>query len=198
MTPKIEFRYSWIYDQNWKIWIKKYKGVPRGFPSYKKIINYIKAIKPIWKKEESRTLKELSAISKLKWKVKEIPCYVVGRAFPFSDPLTLPIYKDKDWFVDVLTHELIHQLFTQKGNMEITERSWNYIFKKYKKESDKTKIHIPLHAIHSDIYLKFFGDKRLNEDIRIMQHHIDYKKSWDIVQKEGYKNIINEFTKRIK
>ena len=98
----------------------------------------------------------------------------------------------------MLVHELIHQLFIQMGNDQKSEKSWKYIYKKYSKESKSTKIHIPIHAIHSHIYLKFFNEKRLKEDIEFMQDHLDYKRSWDIVQKEGYQNIIKEFKKRLK
>ena len=98
----------------------------------------------------------------------------------------------------MLTHELIHQLFTQKGNYEKSRKAWAYIHKKYRKESQKTKIHVPLHAIHSHIYLKFFGEKRLERDMEIMERNKDYKNSWEIVKNDGYENIIKEFRKRIR
>lgn len=196
--PKIIFRYSWIYDKNWKEWIKIYKRKFGKYPSSKHILNYIQKVEKLWRKHEKITLKELSKITNLKWKSKFIYCYVVGQSIPFSDPLTMPVYdKYPDYFIDTLIHELIHQLFVQNGNFKKSERAWNYIYRKYKKESRTTKIHIPVHAIHSHIYLKFFDEKRLKRDIRIISFLHDYKKAWEIVQKEGYKNIIREFTKRI-
>jgi len=63
-------------------------------------------------------MKELSKITNLNWSEKQIICYVVGKAIPFSDPLTLPVYKKIDYAVDMLTHELIHRLFTQKSNQK--------------------------------------------------------------------------------
>ncbi len=186
--PKIIFRYSWIYDQIWK-------GNKKKYPSQRKILDYIKEIEKLWKRYEKKILSELSKISHLKWKSKFIYCYIVGRCKPFSDPLTIPVYKNKNYFIDVLTHELIHQLFIQ--NLRQSKKAWAYIFKKYKKESHTTKIHIPLHAIHTHIYLKFYGEKRLNRDIKLISFLRDYKKSWEIVQREGYQNIIREFTKRI-
>lgn len=199
MIPKIIFKYSWIYNQNWKEWIEIYKRKTGKFPSTNQILNYIKKVEKLWRKDEEKILKELSKISGLKWKSEFIYCYVVGRCIPFSDPLTLPVYdKYPDYFIDTLIHELIHQLFTQQGNMEQSEKAWEYINRKYKKESHKTRIHIPLHAIHSHIYLKFFGKKRLNRDIKLISFLLDYKNSWKIVQKERYQNIIQEFTKRIK
>jgi hypothetical protein len=142
-------------------------------------------------------MQELSRITDLKWKSKYIDCYVVGKCRPFSSPLTIPIYKNyMDYFIDVLIHELIHNLFIQ--NNRETIKAWQYFDKKYDKETKKTRTHIVLHSIHSYIYLKFFGEKRLKRDMEWISHLPDYRKSWKIVQKEGYKNIISEFVERIR
>ena len=192
--PKIVFKYSWIYDQTWKEGLIGKKS--KKYPSSRRILNYIKKVEKLWRKEKKRVLLELSKITHLGWKSKVIYCYVVGRCRPFSDPLTMPIYeKYPDYFIDVLTHELIHQLFIQ--NEKELEKSWHYIWRKYKRETDNTKIHIPLHAIHSHIYYKFFNEKRIKRDIKFISFLPDYKKSWQIVQKEYYQNIINEFVKRV-
>ena len=199
MLPKIIFQYSWLYDQNWIKWIKIYKRYKIQYNhTIKEILNYIKNIDKYWKKYEKPILKELSQISRLKWKSKEIPCYVVGDCVPFSDPLTIGMYKDKDWFVNNLIHELIHQLFTQNGNIEKSKRAWNYINRKYRDKPFNTRIHIPLHAIHSHIYLRFFNEKRLSRDIKLIKFLPEYKKSWEIVREEGYKKIISEFRERVK
>jgi len=192
--PVVIFKYSWIYDQTWKEGLIEKKS--KKYPSSRRILNYIKKVEKLWRKEKKRVLLELSKITHLGWKSKVIYCYVVGRCRPFSDPLTMPIYeKYPDYFIDVLTHELIHQLFIQ--NEKELEKSWHYIWRKYKRETDNTKIHIPLHAIHSHIYYKFFNEKRIKRDIKFISFLPDYKKSWQIVQKEYYQNIINEFVKRV-
>ena len=191
--PKIIFKYSWIYDQTWKEGLIGKKS--KKYPSSKRILNYIKKVQKLWRKDEKKVLLELSKISHLDWKSKFIYCYVVGRCRPFSDPLTMPVYeKHPDYFIDILTHELIHNLFIQ--NFKRMKRSWQYFYRKYKKETERTKHHILLHAIHSHIYLKFYGEKRLKRNVSFPIR--DFKKSWQIVQKEGYKNIIREFIKRIK
>ncbi|HUW72101.1 MAG TPA: hypothetical protein VMV66_02875 [Candidatus Humimicrobiaceae bacterium] len=193
--PKIIFKYSWIYDQTWKEgWLARKKT--KNYPSSKKVFNYIKKVRRTWKKEEKRALQEISRITDLKWKSKSIDCYVVGRCRPFSYPLTMPIYeKYPDYFIDVLTHELIHNIFIQ--NEKETEKAWRFFEKKYKKESRITKNHIVLHAIHSHIYSKLYNEKRLKRNIKFTNRFPDYKKSWQIIQKVGYRNIIDEFVKRI-
>lgn len=193
MTPKIIFKYSWIYDEHWK---GIYKNKSKSYPTAKQIQNYIGKVEKIWRKDEKKVLMEFSRAMGLKWKEKTITCYVVGRCSPFSAPLTLRVYKSPDYFVDVLAHELIHQLFVQNENRN--ENAWKYFHEKYKSESFNTRIHIPVHAIHWHIFLKFFGQKRLKREVKTTSKYPDYKKAWGIVEKERYQNIIKEFKKRIK
>jgi len=198
VIPKIIFKYSRIYDEIWREGFLG-KNSREYYPSERKILNYIKKVEKLWREHERKVLTELSNITHLKWKVRSIYCYVVGKCKPISEPLTLPLYeKHPDFFIDMLIHELIHNLFTQEGNLKKTKRAWNYFRSKYKKESPRTIIHIPLQAIHTHIYLKFFNDRRLKRNITRDQQFRDYHRAWQIIQKEGHKNIINEFVKRIK
>ena len=142
-------------------------------------------------------LKEMSHVTGLKWKEKKIVCYVVGRALPFSDPLTIGTYRKKEGFIDVLTHELIHQLFIQPGNEDKSSKTWKYFYTKYKAETHKVKVHVPLHAIHEHLFRTIMGEKRLQEELDWTKNIPDYGRSWEIVQKEGYQNIIKEFKKRL-
>jgi hypothetical protein len=196
--PKIIFRYSPIYDDLWGEKIKKGKKV-KDYPSGRKILNYIKKVEKLWRKDEKKVLTELSKITHLKWEERYIYCYVVGKCIPFSFPTTLPVYKNLEDFIDTLIHELIHRLFIQEGNIERSKRAWKYFHQKYKKESRVTGIHVPLQAIHTHIYLKFYNEKRLEKDLkRVRKRRLKpYKRAWKIIEKEGYKKIINEFVRRI-
>lgn len=194
MIPKIIFRHSHSYE-------RIYKDISRAknYPKETEVVLYIKKIQKMWDKIGKHILKELEGITRLEFKDDEIPCYVVGKAIPFSDPLTIPIYKQEpNYFIDTLIHELIHILFTQKGNLSRARKSWKYIFSKYKKETFDTKIHLPLHAVHTHIYRKFFSQERLEHDIIELFNINAYKRSWEIVNEEGYPHIIEEFVKRIK
>ena len=196
MIPKIEFRYSSIYDEKYKNnerIIESLKKENRQFPSEKEISDYIKKIEIIWKKEGSKVLKEISNEYGLKWTENKVICYIVGIGKPFSDPLTIMMYDDVKRFIYILSHELIHQITIQnKGNYNL--KKWSeYIEKRYSKEKIITLRHILLHAVHYKIYLvlnkKEIFDKNINLDIE----RLDYKRSWQIVQEEGYKNIIKKF-----
>lgn len=186
--PKIEFRYSWIYDENLKEWTRASKE--RKMFTSQKILNYIRSIEPLWRKHEKKILKEISKASGLSWSVQSIPCYIVAWSIPFSDPLTVPVYQDKERFVDTLTHELIHQIFFQGTNMKRMGNIFTLMHKKYKKEPLNTRIHIPVHAVHEHVLRTLFGEKRLEKEYQWMKRHKEYKRSWDIVKKVGYQSIL--------
>ncbi|MCL5011794.1 MAG: hypothetical protein M1594_02790 [Candidatus Marsarchaeota archaeon] len=203
LDPKIEFRYSWIYNQKIKRYLtsiaKHDEVLRRGLQDYPKEGSILKAVKKYekeWNKHDKAVLAEISRVSGLKWRQKKIIVYVVGRIIPFSDPLTLPVYKSRVKFVDNLTHELLHQI--QSQNWEGVLNFYKFVNRKYKNESVTTKNHIIVHAIHKYLYLKFFGVKRLNLDIKSCSSRVDYKRSWDIVQSEGYENLIKDFRSRVK
>ena len=196
---KIEFVYSLVYD---KILLKE--KVLKKFPKID-FPKRMEEIKKEWKKYEKKILTAIPSISRLKWKESKVKCYVVTSSIPFSEPLTIPAYKETDKFIDVLTHELIHQIFMQGHNYKLSKKSWSYIFKKYDKEHFKTKIHIPVHAIHKKIFLDILKKpERLKREYETIKKNFPpqykelYLKSWEIVEKEGYENIINEFRKGIK
>lgn len=195
MTPKIIFKYSWVYDQNWKKWIKLYDKSSKKYPSYYEIQRYIKKVEKLWREDEEKVLIELSKKMGLKWKEKTIACYIVGRCREFSDPLTMPIHYKPDYFIDVLVHELIHQLLIQ--NEGVCWSAWKYFHEKYKDDEFNTRIHVPVHALHWHIFMRFFGEKNLKRELKIMGKYPDYKRAWDIVRQEGYGSIIKEFKIRV-
>jgi len=185
MIPKVEFIYSYVYDQMWSK-AKEENKIP-----VETIERYVKDIEIIWRKIETKILKDISKISGLKWTEKKIKCYVLRSGGCFSDPLTISYYKNKKDFIDVLVHELIHQIQIQG---EYNFHLWNrYLKKKYPKESLLTINHIIIHSIHKKIYLKLFNKGRLENDLKISDKYYDYKKAWEIVEKEGADNIIKKF-----
>lgn len=191
---KIEFVYSSIYDT-------LLSGKKEFFsPDHKKKIREnLRNVESEWRKYEQKVLSEVESLLGIRWPEDKIKCYIVTKSMPFSDPLTIPSYKKKDESIDVLIHELIHQMISGK-NYYLTKESWKYFFEKHENESLKTKLHIPLHAIHKYLYLKFFDKDRLERDkkkVRVYDNK-DYRRSWEIVENEGYQKIIDEFRKRIK
>jgi len=185
---KIAFRYSWIYDQMWKTSLNNGSMMPDKYPSPKEIQKYMGLQKIKWAKCESKILLEISKITGLDWQESQIYCYVVGAGRAFSDPLTVPMKPDKN-FIDTLVHELIHQVQIQ--NAKRLSKSYAALKAKYSKESIITINHIILFAVYMKLYLKLFGKKRLQKN-RPMKNQ-EYVRAWEIVEREGFENILKEF-----
>ncbi|MBS3094409.1 hypothetical protein J4474_01965 [Candidatus Pacearchaeota archaeon] len=195
MIPKIEFRYSDVYDRNYRNskFIQNYlEEKNQKYPSKKEILNYIKKAENIWEEKREKILKEISKISGFEWKEKRIICYVVGVGRPFSDPLTIRTYgRNINRFIETLTHELIHQIFIQ--NKKEYSKWNNFVLRKYEKEERLTKSHILLSAIHWKLLEKLRGKIAIEKEIKKYKDSPDYKISWEIVKKEGAEKIIKKF-----
>lgn len=198
MIPKIDFRYSRIYDSGYKNSphiIKILKKKRREYPSQEKIKTYISQIERLWEIKGDKILKEIQKITKLKWKERKIVCYVIGYGLPISDPLTLRLEQNKNDFLDTLSHELIHQIQIQDKRVI---KWFKQMQKEYEGGSPLTKNHIFLHAVHWKILEKLFGKKRLNRNINKHYKFQDYNQSWKIVEKEGADKIIKDFHKALR
>jgi len=53
-------------------------------------------------------------------------------------------------------------------------------------------------AVHCHLYHKFYSEKRLKRNMNSPLISAEEKRAWQIIQKEGYKNVIQEVAKRIK
>lgn len=198
MIPKVSFIFSPGYNRRFKTHQdvqKRLKEENLLYPSPDEIKNYIVKVEHEWRKKENSIYKEISKITELKWNEKLIKCYVIGFGTSFADPLTVRVHKNKNDFIDMLTHELIHQIFLQ--NSYKTNRWWKRTREKWNKETFSAKSHILVHAVHKHVYLKIFNKNRLSKDIKKAQRTkaIDYKRAWEIVRNEGYQSILEEFKK---
>ena len=192
---KINFTYSSIYDWHFReVWkLRKKKG---SYPSPEAVIKFTGQAGKYWRKYEKPVLAEIAQVAGLKWQAREIKVYIVGRAIPFSSPLTVRVYRSLNNFVDTLTHELIHQIFFQ--NEKKLRRVWPYFLKKYKL-SGRALGHTPLYAIHEHIYRRLFSVVRLRKDqAAALTYNLPaYVRAWETVQKVGYKKLIKEFRARL-
>lgn len=200
MIPKIQFKWSWIYEQIYHS--INVKSEEYDYETYQRYIDgYITKVKEIWENIGEKVLKVISKESGLTWKEEKIICYPIKRSvlFPISDPLTIPIeFEGKEIFklsherfIDMLVHELIHNIMIQ--NEKKTGKYFSKIFDKYPREEFDTVIHIIVHAIHKKIILEVFDKKRLEKEIAANSFYPAYKRSWEIVNEKGEESIINEF-----
>lgn len=163
----------------------------------------------MWRLIEREVLNYISEITGLPWNTNKISCYVLGVSSigPFSDPLTIPIVVirkkdvvttlDESHFIDILIHELIHNILIQNEAQLFQYLSF-IMEEKYKNEDPITSLHIPIYAIHKQVFEKFFSKSRLRREIKISSGDSLYKRSWDIVQSVGADNILTDLRQRLK
>lgn len=179
--PKITFRSSRVFD------VKLIRDPKWERPAKEKFDAFFDKIKSEWNQKGSEILEEMSLITKLAWHEKDTTCYVTWGVNPFSDPLTINLVSD----IHVLTHELIHRILSQRGNNPaVFHENWNALMEKYADETQLCRTHVGVHAIHTHLYKKLFNDNALEENIKKSEPYSDYKKAWEIVQRDGYENII--------
>lgn len=183
MLPHIQFRYSTVYDDIFK---RSFIEEKEKYPGKEDIEKFMGIVEGLWIKQEKNILQTLAEITHLLWEEEQIICYVVGRTRALSDPLTIPAYKgNEDYAIDVITHELIHCIFTQPGNYKVMLPFWDLLEKKYKALPYNAWLHIPVEAVHARLYKKLFDDERMKRDTDFLSLMPDYKIAWEIAVQEG-------------
>jgi len=194
IKPELWIDYSYIYDQM----IHEWQGKKYDFSSINKSIEYRSKLQKEWDKIERKVFDTMSEVSGLKWQKSIIDCYLVKRSIPFSSPLTIPIYRkdvDKEMNIqrqiEIVIHELVHNI----TGVQNYDKLKKIEYKKYGKLSVVTRIHILTHAILKLVMLELYGKKQTEEHIRTYDDSPDYVKAWEIVEKEGAKEIIKKCIK---
>ena len=206
MLPKINFKYSMIYDcMLYHFSTGGYKQMEDPFfiKRQKFCTAKIKVLEKWWSKKGKAILKEIEESTGIKWTQKEINIYFLAEPHKktwvggFSDPITLFLKKRKGKFLIVqdntylettIIHELVHHnfpLLKLKGYI-------NRLQSKFKCDR-LAATHILVHAVLNKIYLDLFSEKELLHDKKICKKHLSYKLAWEIVEKEGFENILKDF-----
>lgn len=194
--PNLVFKYSRIYNTNWK---KYYPANANSrFPDFKEILEKKSKLEEYWGVNGERIVDSISNISGLKWREEDIDVYFIAHGPVFSDPLTLSISKGKEPITVLsdeklqidLIHELIHNILSQ--NHENLTNFYNWRDAKYEKEKVLTKIHIAVHAIEMGVMINWGKEDELSEIIA--KSSGSYRKAWNIVEEEGWQNVIKNLT----
>ncbi len=191
MIPQLVFQRSWLYDEALKR-ERRFVKPPSGKLFRNRMLRYRK----LWEKDKDGILKELPRVTKIKWSEPYITVYVTWGVYPYSNPLTVNITTPPSQIVHFLTHELIHRILSLQKESPKKEKNWERLMRKYKQYPQITRTHIVVHAIHEHILRKFFGVRQLESEKKIIKNKA-YILAWHIVERDGYKNIINEFTRGV-
>ncbi len=160
----------------------------------------VDAYNEAWQPKEALIMNAMQDILGLHFKHNIIDVYIAPWFAAFSDPMVIGVKSKPDSFIDLLTHELLHRLLTDNTKLDLSEEDrtlsaeWMKLFGKDHRWN--TLIHIPVHAVLKEIYLNVLKEEyRLKRDIDKHQKHEDYKKAWEYVESNDYKEIISQLKK---
>lgn len=163
-------------------------------PSEKLIDNNTDKLIAVWQKHEKNILTEIASVTGLKWRESHINAYVTAGVGWFSAPLTLSVDTNTNFLLHTLIHELIHRILNENENWPKLEKQYNQLLADFPDEETNTASHIPIHAIHKHIYLKYFSKKDVDKEIGFMKKNDPaYYRSWKHVDEIGFDNIIREY-----
>lgn len=127
-----------------------------------------------------------------KFQRKYIDVYIVSAINKqFCDPIVIRSGMSEKLFIISLAHELTHLLFIQ--NHELF--SHKKLRLKYPNESLTTQNHIYTYAFLKYYFIDVLDDHELfDENIRLSENakNAHYRRAWEIVEKIGYKKLLNE------
>ena len=192
--PKINIIYGKFLDPVFKGWFSSQPNFKdRVIPEKDFVDKQILMYKEQWGLYGDKILKTLCEVTGLNFKRNIIDVYVVSDVYrPFSRPLVITSKYKKDSFISYLTHELIHCLFSDnelKGKGD------------YSHPNKEVSKHVVVHALIEYILSEVLG---LPEYIQVDKDNcskfpeLGYKEAWEIVEREGYMNLIEGFKLRIK
>lgn len=203
--PRVRITFSWLlhkgasqvlYEQS--DWSKENK-----LASIEQHEEWSENYRQAWKPKSKLILSAMQEIVDLKFINPSIEVTLAPMFYPMSQPLIIGFGQSSDEFVDILTHELFHVLYTDNQKYsnrdkkdtgtDLNNSDWQKLYGKG--HSFVTLTHIPVHAGLKYIYLDVLKEpKRLDRDIKQCQQWPEYKKAWEYVEKNDYKKIL-EITK---
>ncbi len=199
---QILFTFAGMYDALWQDWINIFERKQHrqreveDIQSFNKhwdqpsdIEDTVQNVRNWWGEDGRQILEEISNTSTLEWGVDHLTCYLIREGRGFSDPLTICCPKSKQDFINLCTHELIHNNLTRNGKK--IQPTTTYLFQKYATENPSTIYHVLVFAIHVVIWTKLFDEKRLDALLN-WQWDLQCRRAIEIVQTEGAENIIRE------
>lgn len=181
-------------------------SVPRAelynleLPDEETVEHVTEQYKTAWAKQETDILAGMQECFGFSFEKNIIDAHIVPKVVPMSSPVLINTREtDPQNFVDVLTHELFHVLFSE--NNENTSFPEKTMLQRYPEEDGQTRSHVPVHAGLKYIYLDVLNEPdRLETDIQRCKNDLPagYARAWEIVQENDYTQIIREFSEAAK
>jgi hypothetical protein len=190
MIPKINIIHGKLLEPFFNCYVEKHYP-DYEFKSDEEVKEKIELFRKEGQKNSDKILNAICEVTKKTFLSEKLDVYVVN-ATPkdMSAPIIIRSRYTPEEFIDSLIHELLHVFLRENKIMQ------------YKTDIDvdmTTKNHIDVFAILTHIYKNVLKDEQRLEKIKEKSNtpqNLSYKKAWDIVEKIGYKKIIETITQQ--
>jgi hypothetical protein len=183
MKPKIIIKHGKLLEPFFRVFISQ-KYPDYIFHTNEEVLEKVKIFKNNWSMYEDKFLIGLKELG-LEFVRNRIDVLIISATDrDMSSPLIIRSRYDQKEFISVLCHELLHVLFAD-----------NKFVQKYEEESQTTRNHIYVFAVLKYLFVDVFNEpERLDTEKSksSLEKNIDYYKAWQIVEKDGYKNILHK------
>ncbi len=173
--------------EKWKDWTP---------PSPEKVREKVILYRTEWKKYEKKISDAVYEILGLSFKRNRIDVHIVsGCLRSFSNPIVIKSSFTPEEFISVLTHELLHVLFgdNRKEYLKI------YDYLKIYSDDENVINHIMIDPFLKYLFIDVLDKHTMMEQeiVKSKKHSTDtYTRAWEIVDRVGYKELINKIKKR--
>ena len=195
--PKIRIKYNRFLDPIFKTYIKsnpKWKNWAE--PTEVEVKERVKKYKEEWTKYEKKILEGICELLDLDFSQNIIDVHIVsGNDRQFSNPIVIKSGFKPDEFIESVSHELIHRLFSDNDRGVVAGK---ILLEMFPDENELVRNHIITHSALKFIYLDILENKEMlekNIERSSKSSLSEYKKAWDIVEERGYKELVVEFKK---
>jgi hypothetical protein len=193
--PEIRIKNAWLLRENVSVHLHKLWGNDNEpLATDEQMDDVVKTYKDTWKPYEQKILLAMHEELGLTFRQNIIDVNIAPWFGAFSDPMVIGVVYSPERFVEVLTHELIHRLLTDnKETPYDTEyrKHWAELFGS--DHTPKTLVHIPVHATLQAIFNDHLREPLHTENDREeCRKWPAYDRSWQYVEQEGYKTVLEK------
>ncbi len=142
-----------------------------------------------WQPQATVRLKGMCDATGLAFRKHFIDIYCAPFRRALSFPLIIPTKYEPDYAIDVITHEIIHDLLydntTFAFDMRAAELRWGRLFPDVR--NPIALLHIPVHAVLQYIYDDILDQpERTVRDKALLEDNPEYSQAWHYVDQHGY------------
>ncbi len=198
--PEIRIRDAYLLRENASKHLHELWGKDTTLADDEWMTKKVKQYQDAWKPVEKKILTHICEALELEFRQDIIDVYIAPWFYAFSDPMVLGVMFNDEAFVDNLTHELLHRLFTDNTALPYDHfliPEWEKLFGK--SHSWTTLVHIPVHAVHKSVYLDLLeSEKRYKHDVASVKKNEAYAMSWGYVDTHDYGDLVKKLRDQYK